>query len=368
MGRQVLGFTLGAFAALCTLGCSPGTAPEADDDPSCSQAKPLPGNILVKDSLDIAGGDAADCKKIKYFKVATAKVEYVLGTAFEPHNVKGVLTIFNQDGQVIDRKTVDPTVFRYNFEFAIEPNQPNFIEFKGTEGKHAYTAQVRYEQADPCAKCTDSQDCKDGECVDKVKVCDPECEEDDGFICEEGACVYQCSSACKRKNQRRWSCDVETGDCERVRKTCKPRCKRGMRCNRRNGQCYTPKPRSNTCEAGCKPGQICKKGKCVQLGGNPCAGCTGTCNASTGYKCEPSAGVNPTGPIRGRITSTVRNGSGTIVYINRGNKHKIKAGKNGKLCGKFRIQITNVYATRSKARTKASIEEIGGCKTVSVAR
>lgn len=365
LGILAVGLSLVGWLGAVASGCSP--YKYEDDDETCSKAKPLPPTVIVRDDLDPRVGDKSDCKVIKYFKEANAKVEYTLGTAFEKHDIKGVISLYDRDGQVLDQKTVDPTIFRYAFEFKVLPNKPYYLEFKATEGKYGYAAQVQFQKIDPCAKCTEDQECVDEVCKDKVKVCDPECDEDEGFLCEEGECVYQCSSSCKRKNPDRYSCNTENGECERVTKKCKPRCKRGYYCNRRNGQCYQRKPRG--CKPSCTPGNVCQKGKCVPLGGgNPCKGCAGKCDASTGFKCMTGGGTQTDGPITGRITSTVRAGGGTIVYVNRGKRHGVTRGKRGKLCGKFSITVTNVYATRSKAQTSASIEEIGGCKGVVISR
>jgi hypothetical protein len=350
-------------------GCSP--YKYNDDDNLCSKAKPLPPVVVVKDELNSKMGDVADCRTLKYFKNARAKVTYRIGTAFEQHNLKGLLTLYNEDGQVLDQKGVDPTIPKYDFDFEVTGNRPYYVEFKITEGQYAYQAQVQFTKVDPCSKCTASQECVDGACREKVRVCDPACDSDDGMACEDGQCVYQCEDRCKRKKRRGYVCDVETGDCVRARKSCSPRCKTGYRCNYRVGRCYKKSPPKPPCAGGCKPGTICKNNKCVAIGGKTCPSCPSgqTCSQATGYQCVKDGGsVTQTGPIRGRVASILRAGTSSILYLNRGRSHGVRAGATGTLCGKLKITVTNVYATRSKARSNKSLEEIGDCKSFSVRR
>ena len=347
-------------------GCSP--YKYNDDDNLCSKAKPLPPVVVVKDDLNSQMGDIADCRALKYFKDAKAKVTYRVGTAFEQHNLKGLLTLYDEDGQVLDQKGVDPTIPKYDFEFEVKGNRPYYVEFKITEGDYAYSAQVQFTKVDPCAKCTETQECVNNVSEEKVKECDPACDADEGMACDEGECVYQCDGRCKRKKRRGFVCDVESGDCVRVRKKCSPRCKSGFYCNYRVGRCYKKRDKV-PCPGGCKPGTICKNNACVPVG-KSCPPCSAgqTCSKATGYQCVKAGESNPTGPIRGRVASILRAGTSSILYLNRGRKHGVKAGATGTLCGKFKITVTNVYATRSKARSNKSLEEIGDCKGCSVKR
>ncbi len=348
--------------------CSP--VRYSDDDEICSKAKPLPPIVLVKDEINVSFGDRADCKQVKYFKDAVAKVEYRIGTAFEKHNIKGLLTVYDSDGQVLDQKAVDPSVFRYDFEFDVIAQKPFFVEFKATDGNYAYSSQVRFIKKDPCAKCTAEEDCVetvDGgkACRPKVLVCAPECDEEKGMICEKGECIPACNPPCTRRNYR---CDIDTGEC--VRKgggySCSPRCKRGYRCRR--GRCIK-KTVASGCKGGCKPGTICQANKCVPLGKCPaCPNPTDICSKATNFKCRGDGDSANTGPIVGRVASTVRSGQATILYLNRGKRHGVKRGKRGTLCGKYKFVITNAFATRSKAKTNSSIEQIGDCKSVVIKR
>lgn len=347
-------------------GCSPHRY--VDDDATCSRAKPLPPVVLVKDELNVAFGDRTDCKQVKYFKDAIAKVEYRVGTAFEKHDVRGLLTVYDSDGQVIDQRAVDPSIFKFEFEFDVVAQKPYYVEFKATEGAYAYQAQVRYAKKDPCAKCTENEECVDT--VDGGKGCrplgcDPPCDEDAGEICEERVCKSACNPPCRRS----FTCNVDTRECERRTSSCSPRCKRGFYCSR--GRCRKRKSPAR-CAGGCPPGKICQKGVCIRPGGTPkCPACpnpTDVCSAATKFKCISSgSGVN-TGPIVGRVASTVRAGQGSILYLNRGKKHGVKRGQVGKLCGKYKFMVTSAFSTRSKARTNHSLEELGDCKSVVIKR
>lgn len=363
--RALTAGLIGGFVLVLATACSPHRY--TDDDDTCSRAKPLPPTIQVKDELNVAYGDRSDCKMVRYFKDAVAKVEYRIGTAFEKHNLRGVLTVYDGDGQIIDEKAVDPSVFKYPFEFDVVGNKPYYVRFKASEGKFPYTANVSYVKKDPCAKCTADEECVDGECRQREKVCDPPCDDEEGLVCDEGRCIMACNPGCRRG----YTCNVDTRECEKVVRTCRPRCKRGFYCHRRSGQC---KRRRVTC----RPGQILQNGRCKTIGGaatprpgGKCKTCPNPgdiCGKSTNYRCVSSGDTSPTGPIKGFITSTVRSGPGTVFYVNRGKRHGVKRGKYGKLCGKHKFMIVSVYPTRSKGTTKASIEEIGGCKTVRVPR
>jgi hypothetical protein len=203
-------------------------------------------------------------------------------------------------------------------------------------------------------------------CRNRVPVCDPSCDPET-HLCEAGQCVPICNPPCTRRN---YVCDTETRDCVRVRRRCSPRCRGGKVCRR--GRCVTrPQP---GCSPACRPGQLCRNRRCVPSGGDDspqCPACSGgqVCSAATGYRCVDDEGNgSATGPIRGRVVSLVRSGQGTIVYINRGSRAGVERAKTGRLCGRFSFTVTNVYSARSKARTNASVEEIGDCRSAVINR
>lgn len=362
-----------SLLALASVGLTAACSPHryVDDDDTCSRAKPLPPIVLVKDELHVPMGDRSDCKQVKYFKDAIARVEVRIGSAFERHNLKGLLTVYDGDGQVVDQKAVDPSVFKYSFEFAVVANKPYFLEFKVNEGNFPYSAQVQFVKLDPCAQCTADQDCVDGPtgdkiCRERVKVCEPECNPEESY-CEEGVCIPFCNPPCTRRN---YQCNIETRECERVRRTCSPRCRRGKVCRR--GRCV-PRAAPQACAGGCAPGQVCRSGRCVTRGQatEQCPACpnpSDVCGPQTSYRCVTQGEDTPTGPITGRVASTVRAGNRTIVYINRGTRHGVKPGQRGKLCDRFSFTITNAFATRSKGTTSVTIEELGDCKSVRITR
>ena len=360
--KRLLG--LAVLAAALSSACTP--FKYTDDDDLCSKAKPLPFGVAVKDELSAKTGDISDCKEIKYFKDSQASIEYRLGTAFEKHDLKGTIVLYNGEGQVLDQKSVDPSIFKYNFEVEVKAQKPYYLEFKVTEGDYAYSAQVAFKAVDPCARCDDDEECVDGECNKAIKECDPECDEEAGFLCDDGECKYQCDDGCPKK--RGHQCEAASGECVKVLKECRPACKSGYSCNRRNGQCVAVAPK--TCAGGCKPGELCQSGKCVPLGGAPkCPPCAANerCDAASAKCVAVSGDADPTGPITGTVTSTVRAPDGTVLYLNRGERHGVKAGKRGSLCGQT-FAVTNVYPTRAKAKTSAAIETIGNCNSFSIQR
>lgn len=352
--------------ALVSLGSACSPYKYTDDDNVCSKAKPLPFGVAVKDELSMKTGDVSDCKEIKYFKDAQAQLELRLGTAFEKHDLRGVVTIYDSEGNQLQQESLDPAKFKYDFEFAVREKKSYFMEVKINEGNYAYSSQVTFKAADPCDACKSTEECVDGECRKKEIPCDPECDGDEGELCVEGECKYQCPSDCRKR--KGYSCDAVTGECVKVLMECRPSCKSGYSCNRRNGQCVAV---SLTCKGGCKPGELCRSGKCEPLskpaGCPPCAA-NQRCDAASAKCVAIGEAPQPAGNITGTVTSTVRAPDGTVLYLNRGSTHEVKIGKTGTLCGTHKFVVTNVYPTRSKAKTAATIEAIGSCAAFSVAR
>ena len=352
----------GKFFAVClamlAVACSPTNY--VDDDDSCTRAKPLPPIVVgVKDELNTKRGDLVDCKQIKYWEDASARVEYRVGTPFESHNIKGLITVYNDEGHRIRQKLVEPTVKKYVFEFDVKAQQLHYVKFEATEGAYGYKAMVTFSKQDPCSQCASNEDCVNKQCV-KRNICDPEC--DDNERCDGGRCVSVCDPPCSRRKY----CDPDSERCITKRKPCRPACKRGYYC--RSGKCKKRRP--SGCSGGCGAGEVCKSGKCVKIKPKKCPPCpkpTDVCNASTGYKCQSKASASA-GPIVGRITNVQRQGSGTTIYINRGSRHGAKRNQRAKLCRRHRAVVTKVYPSRSTLRSSASVEQIGECKSVVISR
>ncbi len=366
VGRMARGReALLALAMLGLIGCGPY---EGEGDETCDKARPLPANVGVKDELNFRRGDGGDCKQIKYFKDARAKVEYKVGTAFSKHNLKGAITVYDDSARVLDQKSVDPSVPVYTLEFDVQANKSYYVDFKVTEGNHGYEALVQYTVRDPCAACTEDQKCVAGKCkdIERPKTCDPPCDEEEGLICEDTKCIKACQPECKKGFQ----CNITERQCEKVTKECKPKCKKDEYCDGLKGICRVKKPAG--CAGGCPAGQICQSGKCAPLAGPKCPDCPAGqhCDASTGYKCAGTGAVAipTTGPITAGVVSTVRQPQGTIVYVDKGERHGVKAGGRGKMCGKFDFVVIKPYPTRSQGKTSASIEDLAACKSVVINR
>lgn len=353
-------------AALLSVDCSPHRY--IDDDSGCDKARELPSTIDVTDELNVPHGDSADCKFVRHYKDAIAKVTVKIGSAFEKHDLRGLITVFNEDGDILDRKTVDPSMFKYEFEFDVVEHKRFYVKLKASEGAHGYQAQVAFAPKNPCAKCTKDEECVDGECQAKVVVCDPPCDEDEALVCVEGECVTACNPPCSPG----YDCDPESRLCEKVKKKC-PKCKRGYYCSRRRGKCIEKRaPTRKICKPNCQPGQICQRGQCVRPPSTTrCPPCNPdeNCSAATGFKCKPKGlGSSATGPIAGRMVNIMRSGQSTVLYLNRGERHGMKRNTKGKMCGKHSFVVTSVFSTRSKGKTNASIEELGTCKSFVVKR
>jgi hypothetical protein len=323
-----------AISTLVLHGC---VAPAAtvDDDALCSRARPLPPALVVKDSIDPAGGDRVDCRRLSWTRDARATIEYRFGTPFEPHDVTGTVTVYDDEGAILDRRTVMPSVYETPFEVTVKGGRSYYVHIEARQGASSYTAQVKYESVDPCARCTADQECVGQRCEDVQPDCKGGCSA--GEMCLEGGCVDACNPPCPR----RWVCDAERHECERSRRR-RQRPRNVARTRRATGPTATACP-------GCP---------------NP----TDTCGPQTGFRCVwPQSGVT-TGPIRAQVVSTVRGRRGTVLYLNRGRRHGVSRGNQGRLCGAHPVVVTKTFATRSKARTNASLEELAGCNRVVIRR
>ena len=159
MSKGYMHTTLLSLSTLVLIAAVSGCSPYKynDDDNLCSKAKPLPPVVVVKDDLNSRLGDVADCRTLKYFKDAQAKVTYRVGTAFEEHNLKGLLTVYDEDGQVLDQKGVDPTIPKYEFLFEVKGADSYYVEFKISSGSSDYRVQVKYRDL-----CTNDRHCSRG--------------------------------------------------------------------------------------------------------------------------------------------------------------------------------------------------------------
>ncbi|HIA03575.1 MAG TPA: hypothetical protein EYN66_16990, partial [Myxococcales bacterium] len=307
-------FLLLALILVAVTACSPGRY--VDTDNSCTKPRDLPPGNIIPDEIDVRKGDKADCKRIRYFKDATAVVKLKVGNAFDKHSIRGKITLFNSQAQIVDQKIVDPRQrgHVYELKFKIKANEESFVFFEATEGRSGYTAQVSFIR-DPCSACTAAQTCIDGQCRSQ-NICDPPCDPD-AEICQDSRCQSICEEPCRRGT----ICNADTGQCERMTRGCSPRCRSGYYCDNRRGVC---KRRSAPrCSPACPRGSSCRSGRCVASGPRCPATCAANqkCNAGTGYRCVST--VPTLGPIKGKIVTINRAGSNTTIYINRGNRNDV---------------------------------------------
>jgi hypothetical protein len=136
--------------------------------------------------------------------------------------VTGQIILFDDRGQRMQVKSVQPNERTYEFGFEAEPKKPYYFKFQAARGTGRYDVQAHVKAADPCAMCLAEERCIEGHCVPPGE-CYPPCEDD--MKCIDGECREECGRGEKWRD----------GRCVRVRRGCHPRCGKGERCRR--GRC-----------------------------------------------------------------------------------------------------------------------------------
>lgn len=312
-----------AVAAAWTLSCREVTPDVDDQQPKALRISP---GVLVKDSLDPARGDAIDWKDFSYYTDVGVSVVFAFGEMYRPHGLRGEITLFSFDGNVIQRHPVVPEKRDYPFQFTARQDKDYFFKVEAYKGESGYMVETKVTPLDVCAACpqgttccrptgqccSPGTECRDGTCVRSAVRCTPSCRK--GRVCVAGTCEKACPGGCPRGKR----CDVK-------KRRCVPRI---------GGPPPPPPPPPPKCKSPCEQGQ--------------------TCNRKTG-QCE---GGNV---IVGSVLSAVEKGALTEILINLGSQDGVKRKARGTV-GRFSFTVSTVSATRCRAKIKAPPDQVRGKK------
>ncbi len=282
--------------------------PEYPPDPDRTQAKALDlsPEFAVKDSIAPMSGDQVDWRRLTVPDRSEVRIKYEVtpvAVAVGESPFSGEVSLYDDQGSVLDTKTLDSANLGVEVVFMAEGQRQYFVRFEAKEGTARYEIRMKVNRADPCALCLAEERCVDGKCVPPGE-CDPACE--DGSFCLNGECVWSCPKG------QEW----RDGRCSEISKVCRPACKAGTRC---------------------------RAGKCVAVA----AKATGTA-------------------ISGNILSSWPTGSGTTVLINRGSQDGVRKGAGGSIEGGGKITVKLVFPKQCQAFTSLPKSELGGRTKVSI--
>ncbi|MBL6975081.1 MAG: hypothetical protein ISR64_05055 [Deltaproteobacteria bacterium] len=314
--------------ALVAFGCAALSCQKLPHDVDDQQPKALrisPG-VLVKDSLEPGRGDATDWKDFSYYTDVSVTVVFAFGELYKPHGLRGEITLFSFDGNVIQRQPVVSEKRDYSFRFTARQDKDYFFKIEATKGASGYMVETKVTPLDVCSACEPGTTCcrptglccetgtlcRNGACV-RAEGCDPDCGR--GEICVAGRCESACRGGCPRGKR----CDVGKRRC--VRKSVKPHSRPRL-------------PRIRSCSPECVSGQ--------------------TCNTRTG-QCEGGTA------IVGRVLSATEKGAATEILINRGSRDGVKRGSRGSV-GSIGFTVVTVSATRCRAKIRATPDQVKGRK------
>ena len=230
-----------------------GALPE-DKDGLHTGAQVLFQGVNIDDKVDQKRGDKADWRKIH----AAQRGDMIVTLTMAPgsvNQVTGHLSVYDHTVQPLRDVQIQPGDGRYTITAPVQAGRDYFIRVASDRGASGYRLLVSLRAADPCALCTDDQECVNGACVARAEE-DPcgGCSDDRVCDAEIEQCVFpRCvGKRCKRRHfcNRRGRC-VPSARCprgkERVRGRCVAKCRRGER--RVRGNCVA-RPKTVTCGSG----------------------------------------------------------------------------------------------------------------------
>ncbi len=308
-----------AVGAVLWLGACEDPLPP-DNDGTQPKALGLVANFLVKDDIDPTRGDKEDWRDFSTFELSDVKVTYLIGEKFGGgHKMSGVIELYDVQGNLMQRREVEPGVRNYDFEFRAEANKHYFFRFVARRGKANYMIENTVKPVDPCALCLAEEQCVEGRCV-PAGACVPPCKS--GETCQDGECVAT------------------------------SRCPRGQRWDSRKKECVA---RRADCDPPCGDNQICMRGNCVARVSDP--------GTPTG---EDPAAVTAKTHVDGVILNVWPSGKGSMMLINRGSQHGIKKGASGSIAGGGGFTVKEVFPFQCKAFTNLTREQLAERKKVTI--
>jgi len=207
-------FVFTALAMAVAIGCSGQHLKDPDGDGDRNHARPFSKMGPTEDKLNPRVGDKEDWRFVQPDRAGRMEMRISVGK-WEESSLAGHVTIYTEVGDRIAEKALPTGSGTLKFRFEVESDMKYLIRFRATRGKGEYAVEVDWG-SDPCAECSDNEDCIDKRCV------------------------------------RRSSKPAPSGNkCKGVH------CPSGQICSRKTGRCFKPRPR-------CPKGHVYKGGKCVE--------------------------------------------------------------------------------------------------------
>ncbi len=282
------------------LACSGQTTRDPDGDESREKARPFKRLEPTEDRLDVALGDREDWRFFQPEKDGKLELRISIGK-WEESSIVGLVTIFTEVGDRVLERTIQPgSGITIKETFDVQASLRYLVRFKATSGKGRYAVEVG-EPENPCAACTDKQECTDNKCVDKP------C----GGSCAEGeACDKTANKCIKTKDKPENKCDGV-------------KCAEGTFCVRQTGRCAKVRDKE---EKKCAANQIEKGGECVD---------------------KPQDLECPVIDIR-------ESPAGSVLTLSCGDNKGVAKGTSGTIKGAkgSTFTVSDVYPSRSKANCK----------------
>lgn len=271
---------------------------DPDHDEKKDRARPFSSEPQTKDHLDESKGDKEDWRFWEADFTGKAELRVDVSKWEDSSTLNAQVTLYDQKGnKLVDEpmSQANPTIKK---SFEAEATLKYFVQFRLNSGKGEYLAACG-APLDPCAACTDKQECKEGKCVDKP--CGGSCP--DGTRCDSG------------KNECVKIKVAPENKCEGVN------CPKGEMCFRSTGKCG-PIPEKKPDEGGEK------KDNAIDCG----------------------------------VIDARDNGAGSVLTLSAGENKGVKKGMSGFVKGVkgATFTIIDVYPSRSKANCKVPAAKLAG--------
>jgi len=292
--RSPLAVALAAVIAAC----SGQNIRDPDNDEKMEKARAFAFEGDTKDTLNEAKGDREDWR----FWEATfdGKAELRVDVSNWEHTKTLVAKVFVYDrtGKQLDERDMSQASPQVRAQIEVKKDEKYYVRFKLLSGAGEYISAFG-GVPDPCAACTDKQECKDGKCVHKP------C----GGSCPEGT-----------------RCDTSKNECVKIK--------------------VAPE---NKCEGvNCAKGEMCVRatGKCVPI--PPKAPGEDPPKKDDAIDCD--------------VIDARDQGAGSVLTLSAGDNKGVKKGMSGFVKGVkgASFTIVEVYPTRSKASCKAPAAKLSG--------